>query len=47
MYDTGNQSQCSVTAQRGDVGRTVGGEIKREGTRVYLWLIHVDVWQKP
>ena len=20
---------------------------KREGTYVYLWLIHVDVWQKP
>ena len=19
----------------------------REGTYVYLWLIHVDVWQKP
>ena len=23
----------------------VGG--KREGTYVYLWLIHVNVWQKP
>lgn len=21
--------------------------IKREGTQVYLWLIRVDVWQKP
>ena len=21
--------------------------LKREGTYVYLWLIHVDVWQKP
>ena len=21
--------------------------IKREGTYVYLWLIHVNVWQKP
>ena len=20
---------------------------KREGTYAYLWLIHVDVWQKP
>ena len=20
---------------------------KREGTYVYLWLIHVDAWQKP
>ena len=25
----------------------VGGKFRREGTRVYLWLIHVDVWQKP
>ena len=23
------------------------GRFKREGTCVYLWLIHVDVWQKP
>ena len=24
-----------------------GGRFKREGTYVYLWLIPVDVWQKP
>ena len=24
----------------------VEGRVKREGTYVYLWLIHVDVWQK-
>ena len=29
------------------MGREVGGEFKREGTYVYLWPIHVDVWQKP
>ena len=29
----------------GGVG--VGGKLKREGTYVYLWLIHVDEWQKP
>ena len=23
------------------------GRFKREGTYVYPWLIHVDVWQKP
>ena len=27
--------------------RGVGGGIKSEGTYGYLWLIHVDVWQKP
>ena len=29
------------------MGKTVGGRFKREGIYVYLWLIHVDVWQKP
>ena len=43
----GTQSQFSVTTERGGMGREVGGRFKREGTYVYLWLIHVDVWQKP
>ena len=29
------------------MGREVGGMFKWEGTWVNLWLIHVDVWQKP
>ena len=29
------------------MGREMGERFKREGTYVYLWLIHVDVWQKP
>ena len=28
-------------------GWEVGGRLKREGTYVYLWLIHPDVWQRP
>ena len=28
-------------------GWEVGGRFKMEGVYVYLWLIHVDVWQKP
>ena len=28
------------------MGREVRGRFKREGTYVYLWLMHVDVWQK-
>ena len=28
------------------MGWEVGGRFKREGTYVYLWLSHVDVWQK-
>ena len=31
----------------GAVGVRVEGRFKREGTHVYLWLIHVDVSQKP
>ena len=27
-------------------GAAGGGTFKREGTSVYLWLIHDDVWQK-
>ena len=26
---------------------SVWGRFKREGTYIYLWLIHVDIWQKP
>ena len=36
-------------AQPGVLGqpRGMGGRFKREGPYVYLWLIRVDVWQKP
>ena len=29
------------------MGWEVGGRFKRQGTYVYLGLIHIDVWQKP
>ena len=29
------------------MGWEMGERFRREGTYVYLWLIHVDVWQKP
>ena len=28
-------------------GEGDGGRFKKEGIYIYLWLIHVDVWQKP
>ena len=31
---------------RGGMRREMGGRFKREGIYVYLWLIHVEVWQK-
>ena len=43
----GAQIRCSVTAWKGGMRWEMGGRCKREGTYVYLWLIHVDVWQKP
>ena len=38
-------AQTGVLLQPREVGW--GGTFKREGTHVYLWLIHTDVWQKP
>ena len=29
------------------MSRKVEGRFKRRGIYVYLWLIHVDIWQKP
>ena len=42
----GTQTQCLVTTKRGGMEWEVRGSFKREVTYVYLWLIHVDVWQK-
>jgi len=33
--------------QKHQLGVGGGREVNGEGTYVYLWLIHVDVWQKP
>ena len=33
-------------AQLGARGLGGGKKVQEEGTCVYLWLIHVDVWQK-
>ena len=44
---TGTSDQGSVTTKTGGMGWEGGGSSKREGTHVYLWLIHADVWQKP
>ena len=43
----GSSTQCSVTTKRGGMGWEMGGRFRREATYVNLWLIHVDVWQKP
>ena len=43
----GSSTQCSVTTKSGGMGWEMGGRFRREATYVNLWLIHVDVWQKP
>jgi len=36
----------AVQIYRRGMGRKVGGRFRRERTHVYLWLIHVEIWQK-
>ena len=40
---SGNSNRGSVSTYWGGIGREMGGRFKREGTCVYLWLIHVEV----
>ena len=47
LYDSGNSNWGLVTTQRVGMGREVGGIFTWEGIWVNLWLVHVDVWQKP
>ena len=36
----------AVSVSRGGMGQEMGGRFKREWIYIYLWLIHVEVWQK-
>ena len=40
------QAWYSVTTSKGGMGWEVGGRFTTEGTYVYLWLSHADIWQK-
>ena len=42
----GARTRGSVATEGWD-GAGGGGRVKREWTSVYLWLILMDVWQKP
>ena len=51
-YKIASQKELALQCKELKLGalwqpRGVGGRFKREGTYVYLWLIHVDVWQNP
>ena len=41
-------SWCTGTTQRAGMRREVGREFRMGRTQhVHLWLIHINVWQKP
>ena len=46
MYDTGNPNLKCYGNLEGWDGEERGGRLRGKGTYMYLWLIHVDVWQK-
>ena len=46
LCDSGKSNRGTSPTQRGRMGREMGGSFKGEGLYIYLWLIHVEVWQK-
>ena len=46
MHETSAQGWYTRMTQRDGMGREVGGD-SEWGTHIHLWLIHVNVWQKP
>ena len=38
---------CDSDNLGGGMGWEVAKRFNREGTNVYPWLLHVDVWQRP
>ena len=44
LYDSGNSNWGSVTAQKGGMQWRWEGGSRRS---LWMWLIHVDEWQKP
>ena len=47
MYEAGQPEPALCGTWRARAEREVGGELRREGTHVYLWLIHIRVRQRP
>ena len=43
LYDSGNPNRGSVSGCRDGMEREMGSSFRREGTYVYLWLIHDEV----
>ena len=47
MHEVGHSKQVLWDNPEGCDGEVVGRGIQDGGTHVHLWLINVDVWQKP
>ena len=47
LYDVGSSNLVLCDNLEGWDGVGGGGRFKGGGIYVYLWLIHVDAWQKP
>ena len=47
LYEAESSNSVLYDNLEDGLGWEVGGKFKKEGTYVYLWLTHVDVWQKP
>ena len=47
LFEAGNPNLVLCDNLEGWCGEGGGWEVQEGGTYIYLWLIHVDVWQKP
>ena len=47
MHEAGHPKMVLCNNPEGWGGEGGGRGVQDGGTHVYLWLIHVDVWQKP
>ena len=47
MHETGHSGLVHWNDPEGWDGEGVGWRVQDGGTRVYPWLIYVNVWQKP
>ena len=47
MNEEGHSKLVQWDNSEGWGGEVIGRRVQDGGTHVYLWLIHVNVWQKP
>ena len=47
MHETGHSKPVHWDNPEGFNGEGGWREVQDKGTHVHLWLIHVNVWQKP